>query len=268
MTGSTTCQGRAPTRGPWSMSGLASACSAPKMSQRRRGGGRRRAEMHREAAAFRRRPWIAGRHPPNPIEVRPPRRSPWHTDPQKPAAFPQSAKVVLKVTPPTGVGGIERYLASGYVRGIGPAMAKRIVALFGESTFEIIEAVGALPPAPPTTCATPPASSAATGSPSGALARRNAVRLGREDGIDAALFLDGLVTLYTANAVQGRQIPADGRRPRRLHPLAHHHRGQRVAGATAFRPKMTSFTWLKTLPQGKPLFKVQPRCCVAIAFKL
>src|SRR5215208_4184628 len=47
---------------------------------------------------------------------------------------------VLKATPPTGVEGIERYLASGQMRGIGPAMAKRIVAAFGESTFEIIEA--------------------------------------------------------------------------------------------------------------------------------
>src|SRR5215203_7452882 len=47
---------------------------------------------------------------------------------------------VLKATPPTGVEGIEKYLASGYMRGIGPAMAKRIVSLFGENTFEIIEA--------------------------------------------------------------------------------------------------------------------------------
>jgi exodeoxyribonuclease V alpha subunit len=46
----------------------------------------------------------------------------------------------LKATPPTGAAGIEKYLASGYMRGIGPAMAKRIVALFGEQTFEIIEA--------------------------------------------------------------------------------------------------------------------------------
>src|SRR3954447_4283016 len=42
---------------------------------------------------------------------------------------------VLKATPPTGVEGIERYLASGQMRGIGPAMAKRLVAAFGESTF-------------------------------------------------------------------------------------------------------------------------------------
>ena len=46
---------------------------------------------------------------------------------------------MLTVAPST-LEGIERYLASGYMRGIGPAMAKRIVALFGEATFEIIEA--------------------------------------------------------------------------------------------------------------------------------
>src|SRR3954452_16943878 len=47
---------------------------------------------------------------------------------------------VLKATPPTGAEGIEKYLASGQMRGIGPAMAKRIVAAFGENTFEVIEA--------------------------------------------------------------------------------------------------------------------------------
>src|SRR4028119_2098379 len=47
---------------------------------------------------------------------------------------------VLKATPPTGVEGIEKYLASGQMRGIGPAMAQRIVAAFGENTFEGIEA--------------------------------------------------------------------------------------------------------------------------------
>jgi exodeoxyribonuclease V alpha subunit len=47
---------------------------------------------------------------------------------------------MLKATPPTGADGIERYLASGQMRGIGPAMAKRIVAAFGEATFDIIEA--------------------------------------------------------------------------------------------------------------------------------
>ena len=47
---------------------------------------------------------------------------------------------VLKTTPPTGAEGIEKYLASGQMRGIGPAMAKRIVAAFGATTFDIIEA--------------------------------------------------------------------------------------------------------------------------------
>ncbi|WP_082512867.1 ATP-dependent RecD-like DNA helicase [Methylobacterium sp. Leaf125] len=46
----------------------------------------------------------------------------------------------LRVTPPTGREGIVRYLASGQMRGIGPAMAQRIVALFGADTFAVIEA--------------------------------------------------------------------------------------------------------------------------------
>ena len=45
----------------------------------------------------------------------------------------------LKTTPPTTAEGIEKYLGSGMVRGIGPVLAKRIVAAFGEKTFEIIE---------------------------------------------------------------------------------------------------------------------------------
>lgn len=61
----------------------------------------------------------------------------WHTDRQHGLQFKADT---LKVTPPTGVAGIEKYLASGHMRGIGPAMAKRIVAAFGEGTFEIIEA--------------------------------------------------------------------------------------------------------------------------------
>jgi exodeoxyribonuclease V alpha subunit len=46
---------------------------------------------------------------------------------------------VLKATAPTNAEGIERYLASGQMRGIGPAMAKRIVAAFQEATFDVIE---------------------------------------------------------------------------------------------------------------------------------
>ncbi len=46
----------------------------------------------------------------------------------------------LAATPPTGVEGIARYLASGQMRGIGPEMAKRIVKAFGAETFAVIEA--------------------------------------------------------------------------------------------------------------------------------
>src|SRR3954447_1976506 len=42
----------------------------------------------------------------------------------------------LSTTPPTGAQAIEKYLGSGQMRGIGPAMAKRIVAAFGEATFD------------------------------------------------------------------------------------------------------------------------------------
>lgn len=61
----------------------------------------------------------------------------WNTDRQHGLQFKADT---LKVTPPTGIEGIEKYLASGYMRGIGPAMAKRIVAAFGGETFEVIEA--------------------------------------------------------------------------------------------------------------------------------
>jgi exodeoxyribonuclease V alpha subunit len=46
----------------------------------------------------------------------------------------------LKTTPPTTAAGIEKYLGSGMVRGIGPKLAARIVAAFGVATFETIEA--------------------------------------------------------------------------------------------------------------------------------
>ena len=47
---------------------------------------------------------------------------------------------LLKTTAPTTAEGIEKYLGSGMVRGIGPKLAKRIVDAFGTGTFEIIEA--------------------------------------------------------------------------------------------------------------------------------
>jgi exodeoxyribonuclease V alpha subunit len=46
----------------------------------------------------------------------------------------------LRTSPPTSVDGIERYLASGMVRGVGPVYAKKLVHTFGEKVFEVIEA--------------------------------------------------------------------------------------------------------------------------------
>ncbi|KFI23177.1 SF1B family DNA helicase RecD2 [Nitrosococcus oceani] len=45
----------------------------------------------------------------------------------------------LKVIPPSTLEGIEKYLGSGMVRGIGPHFAKKLVQAFGEQIFEVIE---------------------------------------------------------------------------------------------------------------------------------
>jgi exodeoxyribonuclease V alpha subunit len=45
----------------------------------------------------------------------------------------------LKATAPTTVEGIEKYLASGMIRGIGPVYAKKLVRAFGEAVFDVIE---------------------------------------------------------------------------------------------------------------------------------
>jgi len=46
----------------------------------------------------------------------------------------------LRTSPPTSTGGIEKYLASGMIRGVGPVYAKKLVGAFGEKVFDIIEA--------------------------------------------------------------------------------------------------------------------------------
>lgn len=46
----------------------------------------------------------------------------------------------LKAMPPTTVEGIEKYLGSGMIRGIGPVYAKKLVRAFGVQVFDIIEA--------------------------------------------------------------------------------------------------------------------------------
>ena len=45
----------------------------------------------------------------------------------------------LKTSEPTSLDGIEKYLGSGMIRGIGPIYAKKLVCAFGEKVFDTIE---------------------------------------------------------------------------------------------------------------------------------
>lgn len=47
--------------------------------------------------------------------------------------------VFCQTTTPASVHGIEKYLGSGLIKGIGPVMAKRIVKMFKEKTLDVIE---------------------------------------------------------------------------------------------------------------------------------
>lgn len=51
----------------------------------------------------------------------------------------QLKALMLQAVPPSTREGIERYLGSGMVKGIGPVYAKKLVEAFGENIFEIIE---------------------------------------------------------------------------------------------------------------------------------
>ena len=46
----------------------------------------------------------------------------------------------MRTSAPTSIDGIEKYLGSGMIRGIGPVYAKKMVKAFGEKVFDIIEA--------------------------------------------------------------------------------------------------------------------------------
>ena len=46
----------------------------------------------------------------------------------------------LKTSTPSSIDGIEKYLGSGMIRGIGPVYAKKMVKAFGEKVFDVIEA--------------------------------------------------------------------------------------------------------------------------------
>src|SRR5881409_1634770 len=45
----------------------------------------------------------------------------------------------LRVVPPTTLEGIQRYLGSGMVKGIGPHFARKLVQAFGAEVFDVIE---------------------------------------------------------------------------------------------------------------------------------
>jgi len=45
----------------------------------------------------------------------------------------------LKTMPPTTIEGIEKYLGSGMIRGIGPVYARKLVQAFGSGVFDVIE---------------------------------------------------------------------------------------------------------------------------------
>jgi exodeoxyribonuclease V alpha subunit len=60
----------------------------------------------------------------------------WINDPTH---GPQFKASYLRAMPPTTVEGIEKYLGSGMIRGIGPVYGKRLVQAFGEAVFDVIE---------------------------------------------------------------------------------------------------------------------------------
>ena len=60
----------------------------------------------------------------------------WEKHPQHGLQF---SVEVCEQTLPASVEGIRLYLGSGLIKGIGPALAERIVARFGDQTFEVIE---------------------------------------------------------------------------------------------------------------------------------
>ena len=63
-------------------------------------------------------------------------RGRWEMHPQYGKQFSVSG---MRTVLPATVAGIEKYLGSGLIRGVGPVTAKRVVAHFGERTLDIID---------------------------------------------------------------------------------------------------------------------------------
>ena len=60
----------------------------------------------------------------------------WVTDREHGRQF---KAVFVKIAPPNTLSGIERYLGSGMVKGIGPVYASRLASAFGTGVFDVIE---------------------------------------------------------------------------------------------------------------------------------
>jgi exodeoxyribonuclease V alpha subunit len=60
----------------------------------------------------------------------------WHNDYNHGKQFKAS---FLKSLPPETLEGIEKYLGSGLIKGIGPTFAKKLVSAFGDKIFDVIE---------------------------------------------------------------------------------------------------------------------------------
>ena len=60
----------------------------------------------------------------------------WADDPEFGKQFKADS---LRILPPSTVEGIEKYLGSGLVKGIGPVYARKIVEVFGARTLEVID---------------------------------------------------------------------------------------------------------------------------------
>src|ERR1035437_10238906 len=52
----------------------------------------------------------------------------------------QFKALFIRTSAPTSLDGIEKYLGSGMIRGMGPVYAKKMVRAFGEKVFDVIEA--------------------------------------------------------------------------------------------------------------------------------
>ena len=60
----------------------------------------------------------------------------WSVDPERGIQFRAET---IQTQPPASASGIERYLASGFVRGIGQETAKKLVAAFGKDTLKVLD---------------------------------------------------------------------------------------------------------------------------------